>query len=54
LLTERSAKAIKNAIENLIANYPDRVKTRRYSERFGWEEISKNLLTLFKRSISAQ
>lgn len=49
---ERSSRAIASAVRELRANPPDRAATRRYAERFSWDETTQGQLRLF-RSIAA-
>jgi glycosyltransferase involved in cell wall biosynthesis len=48
LVDERSAHGIVEALQRLFRNYPDREKTRRYAERFGWDETTRGQLQLFE------
>lgn len=45
---ERSSRAIASAVRELRANPPDRAATRRYAERFSWEETTQGQLRLFR------
>jgi hypothetical protein len=36
------------ALKRLFQNYPDRKLTRRYAERFGWDETTRGQLQLFE------
>ncbi|MGH8657594.1 MAG: glycosyltransferase family 4 protein [Gammaproteobacteria bacterium] len=47
LMQERSPQALVAAVHALFANYPDRAATRRYAERFGWEDTTQGQLHLF-------
>jgi teichuronic acid biosynthesis glycosyltransferase TuaC len=47
LLRERSESGIAEAIGMLRENYPDRAATRRYAERFSWEDTTAGQLRLF-------
>jgi glycosyltransferase involved in cell wall biosynthesis len=47
LCEERSAKGLVAAITQLFAHYPDRLETRKYAEKFSWEETTNGLLRLF-------
>lgn len=47
LMRERSANGIAEAISALRANYPDRGATRRYAEKFSWEDTTAGQLRLF-------
>jgi teichuronic acid biosynthesis glycosyltransferase TuaC len=48
LVNERSAIAIGDALHRLFRNYPDRKLTRRYAERFGWDETTGGQLQVFE------
>jgi teichuronic acid biosynthesis glycosyltransferase TuaC len=49
LLEERSAAGVADAVHALRANYPDRAATRRYAERFSWDDTTAGQLALFRR-----
>jgi glycosyltransferase involved in cell wall biosynthesis len=51
LMAERTPEAIADAVQRLFARYPDRGATRRYAERFGWEETTRGQLQLFGRLV---
>jgi len=36
-------------VTNLLADYPDRAATRRYAERFNWDDTSHGQVALFER-----
>lgn len=48
LIRERSADAIATALKSLLANPPDRAATRRYAERFSWDETTRGQEQLFE------
>jgi len=48
LANERSEHGIEEALRRLFQNYPDRKLTRRYAERFGWDETTRGQLQLFE------
>jgi teichuronic acid biosynthesis glycosyltransferase TuaC len=48
LLATRSAEALVQAIAQLRNAYPDRAATRRYAERFGWDETTAGQIKLFR------
>ena len=52
LTSDRSATAISSAIAALRAGLPDRADTRRYAERFSWEETARGQYELLSRVIS--
>jgi glycosyltransferase involved in cell wall biosynthesis len=49
LMTERSPEGVAEAVKRLFASQPDRAATRRFAERFSWEETSTGQLELFTR-----
>jgi glycosyltransferase involved in cell wall biosynthesis len=53
LLAERTPEAVAEGVRRLFARYPDRAATRRYAEKFGWNETTRGQLQLFERIISA-
>ena len=48
----RSAAAIVAAVEGLFAEPPARDATRRYAERFGWQETSQGQVEIFRRVLA--
>ncbi len=49
LVKERKPAALSRAIMNLLASPPQRSATRRYAEKFSWQETTANQLKLFSR-----
>ena len=49
LMAERTPEAVAEAVQRLFARYPDRGATRRYAEKFSWEETTRGQLRLFER-----
>ena len=49
LVQERSPDALAKGFKELIENYPDRAVTRRYAERFSWDETSAGQFNLFSK-----
>jgi len=47
LMAERSCQGVADAVNALRANYPDRAATRRYAERFSWDDTTEGQLRLF-------
>ncbi|MDN4056999.1 glycosyltransferase family 4 protein [Massilia sp. YIM B02769] len=47
LMAERSYQGVADAVNALLANYPDRAATRRYAERFSWDDTTEGQLRLF-------
>jgi teichuronic acid biosynthesis glycosyltransferase TuaC len=54
LMEERSADGLAAAVRALRANYPDRAATRRYAERFSWDDTSAGQLALFRHILARQ
>ena len=54
LMAERSAAGVADAVRALRAAYPDRAATRRYAERFSWDETTAGQLKLFTEVLAAQ
>ena len=52
LVNERSSDALAKGINTLSENYPDRAATRRYAERFSWDETSAGQFSLFSRILT--
>jgi glycosyltransferase involved in cell wall biosynthesis len=53
LMAERTPKGVADAVRRLRAEYPEHEATRRYAERFSWEDTTQGQLKLF-RNILAQ
>jgi glycosyltransferase involved in cell wall biosynthesis len=51
LVHARSAEALAAACRELLASPPDRIATRRYAERFGWQEPVTALIGVFERVV---
>lgn len=47
LCRDRGPQSIAEAVKQLLSNYPDRVKTRLYAERFSWDETTAAQLKLY-------
>jgi teichuronic acid biosynthesis glycosyltransferase TuaC len=54
LMAERSAAGVADAVRALRAAYPDRAATRRYAERFSWDDTTAGQITLFTRILAKQ
>ncbi|QYF95064.1 glycosyltransferase family 4 protein [Massilia sp. PAMC28688] len=52
LMAERSAKGVADAVRALRASYPERAATRRYAERFSWDDTTAGQLSLFRAILS--
>ena len=48
LMAERSPQGVADAVNALRAAYPDRAATRRYAERFSWNDTTAGQLRLFR------
>jgi teichuronic acid biosynthesis glycosyltransferase TuaC len=48
LMRERTENALAEAARALLASPPDRAATRRYAERFSWDETARGLKALFE------
>jgi hypothetical protein len=46
-MDERTPEAVVRAFHQLFTNYPDRAATRRFAERFSWDETSRGQKRLF-------
>ena len=49
LMAERTPQGLADAVTALRAHYPDRLATRRYAERFSWDDTTAGQLQLFAR-----
>jgi glycosyltransferase involved in cell wall biosynthesis len=47
LMGERSAQGVADAVDALRERYPDRGATRRYAERFSWDDTTAGQLAVF-------
>jgi teichuronic acid biosynthesis glycosyltransferase TuaC len=54
LMAERSAAGVADAVRALRAAYPDRAATRRYAERFSWDDTTAGQLKLFSAVLAGQ
>ena len=54
LMGERSYQGVADAVNALRANYPDRGATRRYAERFSWDDTTAGQVRLFERVLAAR
>jgi glycosyltransferase involved in cell wall biosynthesis len=51
VMAERTPEAVAASVKQLFARRPDRADTRRYAEKFSWEETTRGQLQLFERVI---
>lgn len=54
LMRERSYQGVADAVNALRANYPDRAATRRYAERFSWDDTTEGQIDLFESVLARQ
>jgi teichuronic acid biosynthesis glycosyltransferase TuaC len=54
LLHERSEQGIADAVNAMRAHYPDRMATRRYAERFSWDDTTAGQVGLFNSILGAR
>lgn len=52
LMDERSAEGVAAAVRRLRASYPDRGATRRYAERFSWDDTTNGQIRVFERALA--
>ena len=48
LMDERTPQGVADAVDRLRAAYPDRAATRRYAERFSWDDTTAGQIALFQ------
>jgi len=53
LMAQRSGAGIAEAVNRLFSSLPDRAATRRYAERFSWDETSEGQIEVFRRILTA-
>jgi glycosyltransferase involved in cell wall biosynthesis len=51
LMEDRTPEKLAKAVMALRANYPDHAATRRYAERFSWDDTTNGQLELFARLV---
>jgi len=54
LMAERTAAGIADAVRRLFSSLPDRGATRRYAERFSWDETSQGQIDVFRRCLASR
>ncbi|HEV2608903.1 MAG TPA: glycosyltransferase family 4 protein [Noviherbaspirillum sp.] len=54
LMNERSPAALAQAVSDLRNAYPDRMATRRYAEKFSWDDTTKGQIALFRQVLNAR
>jgi len=50
LMSSRTSEGIVEAVHTLRDDYPDRTATRRYAEKFSWDETTQGQLEIFRRA----
>lgn len=53
LAVDRTPEGVRAALDQLLANYPDRAATRRHAEQFSWDKTTQDQLDLFAKILSA-
>ncbi len=54
LMEQRTPAGLAASVRALRANYPDRAATRRYAERFSWDDTTAGQLALFRNVLAAR
>ena len=49
LVEERTPKALADGVQRLYQQYPDRNKTRKYAEKFSWDDTTSGQLNIFNK-----
>jgi glycosyltransferase involved in cell wall biosynthesis len=52
LMRERSPSGVARGVQALRSQYPDRAATRRYAERFSWDDTTSGQMALFESVVS--
>lgn len=52
LVEKRTAESLADGIKSLYADFPSREMTRKYAERFSWDDTTGGLINLFRRVVS--
>lgn len=52
VLVDRTPESIAEGVKRLFENYPDRALTRRYAEKFSWDDTTQGQLTLFNQILA--
>ncbi len=52
LVRERTSEAIAAGVRELLSAYPDRLATRRFAERFSWDETTTGQEWLFESVVA--
>jgi teichuronic acid biosynthesis glycosyltransferase TuaC len=51
LMSERTPQGVADAVQALRAHYPDHTATRRYAEKFSWDDTTQGQIDLFEKII---
>ncbi|MGZ3239665.1 MAG: glycosyltransferase, partial [Burkholderiaceae bacterium] len=51
LMSERTPQGLADAVQTLRAQYPDHTATRRYAEKFSWDDTTQGQIDLFEKII---
>jgi len=54
LMERRTPQGVADAVGALRASYPDRAATRRYAERFSWDDTTAGQIRLFEQVVQRQ
>lgn len=54
LMAERTPQGVADAVNALRANYPERAATRRYAERFSWDDTTAGQIRLFEQVLGKE
>jgi teichuronic acid biosynthesis glycosyltransferase TuaC len=54
LMKERTPAALAEAVGILRAHYPDHIATRRYAEKFSWDDTTQGQIDLFEKIIGGK
>jgi teichuronic acid biosynthesis glycosyltransferase TuaC len=52
LIRDRSAAGIAEGVNRLFAHYPSHESTRRYAEKFSWDDTTRGQLAIFRRVLT--
>jgi len=52
LTRDRSVEGILEGVNRLFAHYPSRESTRRYAEKFSWDDTTRGQIEIFRRVLS--
>ena len=52
LIPERTASSLTEGIHKLLSNLPAREDTRKYAEKFSWDDTTQGQIRLFRKILS--